>query len=214
MCEDSQEIKLNGFHKETEKTESEQLDKLFSALSKTQLEMETAKEDSTNPFFRSKYADLKSVVASSRPYLAANGLCVIQRTKPDEKGQVYLYTRLGHASGQWMESKMAIRPAKSDIQGIGSYITYLRRYMYAALVGVVTGEEDDDGERAMIRSSKNISNDQIREIENLMDKIESFDKKKFFTWCQINYLSELKTDKYESVIKSLKAKIRSSKNGE
>jgi hypothetical protein len=208
-----EEIKLNGYSNPAEKTESEELDQLFTALSKAQLEMETASEDSTNPFFKSKYADLKSVVSSSRPHLAAHGLCIIQRTMPDENGQVYLYTRLGHTSGQWMESKMAIKPAKSDIQGIGSYITYLRRYMYSSMVGVVTGIEDDDGEKAMTRTSKPLNEKQIAEIESLISSIENFDRKKFYQWCQVKDIKDLKTDKYEGIINSLKAKIRSNGNG-
>lgn len=126
-----------------------ELDKLFGALAKAQLEMEVAKTDSINPYFKSRYADLASVVKASRPFLAKNGLCVIQRTLTQPNGDVFLYTRLCHASGQWIESNMAVKPPKADIQTLGSYLTYLRRYMYAAVTGVVAGDEDDDGEVAM-----------------------------------------------------------------
>jgi len=129
--------------------ESAELNKLFEALAKAQLEMEVAKTDSTNPYFKSKYADLRSVVDASRPFLAKNGLCVVQRTIPGNNGTSYLYTRLGHLSGQWMESYMPINPPKQDIQTLGSYMTYLRRYSYSSMVGVVAGDEDDDGESAM-----------------------------------------------------------------
>ena len=126
--------------------ESEELNKLFEALAKAQMEMEVAKTDSTNPYFKSKYADLRSVVEASRPFLAKNGICVIQRTIPGNNGTSYLHTRLGHLSGQWMESLMPINPPKQDIQTLGSYMTYLRRYSYSSMVGVVAGDEDDDGE--------------------------------------------------------------------
>lgn len=59
-----------------------------------------------------------------------------------------LMTRLCHASGQWIESSMTVNPPKQDIQSLGSYLTYLRRYTYSAIVGVVASEEDDDGEAA------------------------------------------------------------------
>lgn len=137
--------------------ESDQLSELFASLAKSQLEMEIAKTDCANPFFKSKYADLTSVVKASRPFLAKNGLSVIQRILPSTQGVPYLYTRLCHASGQWIESKMAIIPAKNDIQTTGSYITYLRRYCYAAIVGVVSSEEDDDAEQA-IQNERKISN--------------------------------------------------------
>ena len=131
------------------KDESLELGELFGALAKAQIDMEVAKTDSTNPFFKSKYADLATVVKASRPYLAKNGLCVIQRVLPEDSGQLTLFSRLCHSSGQWMESRMPINPPKQDIQTLGSYITYLRRYSYAAIAGVVAADEDDDGEKAM-----------------------------------------------------------------
>lgn len=132
--------------------ESAELNKLFEALAKAQLEMEVAKTDSTNPYFKSKYADLKSVIEASRPFLSKNGLCVIQRPIPGDEGRSFLHTRLGHLSGQWMESLMPVNPPKQDIQTLGSYLTYLRRYSYSSMVGVVAGDEDDDGETAMTSS--------------------------------------------------------------
>lgn len=135
------------------KAEVREVGELFGALAKAQMEMEMAKQDSKNPFFKSNYADLAAIVKASRPYLAKNGLCVIQRIVPNGIGD-YLYTVLGHASGQFIESKMRINPPKNDIQTIGSYITYLRRYCYAAIVGVVAADEDDDGESAMVEARK------------------------------------------------------------
>jgi hypothetical protein len=136
----------------TKRTESVELNKLFEALAKAQLDMEVAKTDSTNPYFKSKYADLKALIDASRPFLAKNGICVVQRPIPAEDGRPYLYTRMGHLSGQWMESFMPINPPKQDIQTLGSYLTYLRRYSYSSMVGVVAGDEDDDGETAMTSS--------------------------------------------------------------
>jgi len=130
-------------------SESKELNKLFEALAKAQLEMEVAKTDSVNPYFKSRYADLASVVKASRPFLAKNGICIIQRAITHPSGDIFLHTRLCHASGQWIESNMQVKPPKNDIQTMGSYLTYLRRYMYAALTGVVASDEDDDGENAM-----------------------------------------------------------------
>ena len=128
--------------------ESNELDKLFTALAKAQEEMEVAKTDAANPFFQSKYADLPSVVKASRPFLSKNGLSVMQITRLIDKNEVLL-TRLCHASGQWIESHMLVKPKKDDIQTYGSTLTYLRRYAYSALVGVVASGDDDDGEVAM-----------------------------------------------------------------
>ncbi len=129
---------------------SEQLNELFSALAKAQAEMAVAELSSSNPFFKSKYADFTTIVKASRPSLTKNGLCVIQQILPNE-GFGTLHTVLGHSSGQFIESQVEIKPIKADVQSVGSYITYLKRYSYAALVGLTTGEEDDDGEAAVQR---------------------------------------------------------------
>lgn len=151
MENEVENIPLLSPQKPTEgrKTESEELGELFAALAKAQLEMEVAKTDNANPFFKSKYADLTSVVKASRPYLAKNGIAIIQRVLPADGSHGFLFTRLCHATGQWIESCMEINPPKHDIQSVGSYITYLRRYCYAAIAGVVSAEEDDDGEAVM-----------------------------------------------------------------
>lgn len=128
---------------------SEDLKELFTALSKAQAEMKTAGLNAENPYFKSAYADLAEIVRVSRPALAKNGLSVIQQILPNEDGQNILHCILAHSSGQWIETRMRILPVKNDIQSMASYITYLRRYSYAAIVGVVTADEDDDGEKAV-----------------------------------------------------------------
>jgi len=133
---------------EEDSSESQSLDKLYAALSKAQLEMLPAKTGSSNPFFKSKYADLASIVKASRKALGINGLAVIQRIIRSGSAGMTLMTRLCHASGQWIESSMTVNPPKQDIQSLGSYLTYLRRYTYSAIVGVVASEEDDDGAAA------------------------------------------------------------------
>lgn len=140
--------------------QSEQLDQLFTALAKAQEKMGVAVKDSTNPFLKSRYADLEAVVKASRSALAANGLCVIQIISEGPEGK-NLKTRLGHSSGQWMESSVYINPEKKDIQSLGSYITYLRRYSYAAMVGVITSD-DDDGESSMQRNGNQKAKEEKR----------------------------------------------------
>src|ERR1700742_2994944 len=113
---------------------SQELGELMGALAKAQGEMEVAGKDSANPFFKSKYADLASIVSASRPYLAKNGLSVMQKIELDGEDRRILVTILGHSSGQFITSRMIINPLKEDIQSLGSAITYLRRYAYASLV--------------------------------------------------------------------------------
>ncbi len=131
---------------------STELNELFSAMSLAQSEIKVAIKDSSNPFFKSSYANLQSIIEASRPALCKNKLSVLQQITSEE-GQDYLVTMLCHASGQWISSRMRITPAKQDVQSLGSYITYLRRYSYASLIGVYDGQEDDDGNAAVQEST-------------------------------------------------------------
>ena len=137
---------------DVERYQTKELGELFSALTKAQAVMTDAKTDSDNPFFKSKYADLSSVVKAARKPLTGNGLSVTQFIR-EKNGKAFLFTRLGHTSGQWIDSFVGIQPLKEDIQSLGSYLTYLRRYSYAAIVGVVASDEDDDGEETMGRTT-------------------------------------------------------------
>ena len=134
----------------TQHTQSSTIGKLAFALAKAQGEMQAAKKDSANPFFKSKYADLHEVWSTIRKPLAANELAVIQATRIDGN-EVRLETTLAHSSGECVASAYPVAPQKRDPQGYGSALTYARRYALSALVGVVS-EIDDDGESAMIRT--------------------------------------------------------------
>lgn len=135
---------------------SESLTKLATALAKAQGEMENAAKTSDNPFFRSKYADLAEVINTVRPVLAKHGLSVVQMPGFDGTA-VYVENVILHESGEWMSatsgSPMPIMTTKDgrelppSPQGVGSAITYLRRYSLAA-VCMVAQEDDDDAEAA------------------------------------------------------------------
>ncbi len=118
---------------------------LAEALSQAQGAMKNAVKDSDNPFFKSKYADLASVVNASREVLHSHGLAVVQLPTM-VGGKLILEYVLLHSSGEYIGSELEMTPVKNDPQGIGSAITYARRYTWAALVGVAT--EDDDGNAA------------------------------------------------------------------
>jgi hypothetical protein len=141
--------------------QSEQINELAAALAKAQGEFGVARKSADNPFFKSKYADLAEVVSACRAQLSKHGLAVIQQVLRDEAG-VFLRSTLAHSSGQWIASEYAVRPMRvvkdregrateveaNDPQSVGSALTYARRYSWAALTGVVTDSEDDDGNAA------------------------------------------------------------------
>jgi hypothetical protein len=134
---------LKGSEEIMKKTDN--LNELFTALSKAQGEIENAKKDSTNPFFKSKYADLAEVINVAKEPLSNNGLSVLQLPS-NEDGVVTVSTILAHSSGQYIINDISATAEKLDIQTIGKLITYLRRYSYSAIVGIA--QEDDDGNAA------------------------------------------------------------------
>lgn len=130
--------------------QSEQIDLLLTAVNEMQKERLFALKDSANPFFKSRYADLSSCWEAGRDPLTKNGLSVIQMTDYDDQGRPVIVTTLGHKSGQWMRGRLLMIPAKDDPQGVGSAITYGRRYALCGALGICP--DDDDGEMAMNRN--------------------------------------------------------------
>jgi hypothetical protein len=131
---------------------SNELKDLAAALAKAQAEMQGAIKDSSNPFFKSKYADLESVWEAIRIPLTKNGLSVVQGTEYLPEAGTCVVTRLLHSSGQWIEGVLPIMAIKPEPQAMGSALTYSRRYALAAIAGVV--QVDDDAEAAQGRGDQ------------------------------------------------------------
>lgn len=118
---------------------SESIKEIATALCKFQSEVEKIKKSETNPFFKSKYADLSSILDVIRQPLSNNGISFVQFPK----GQHELETMLMHISGEWMSETYSMTPTKNDPQGLGSVITYQRRYALGAILGLNIDEDDD-----------------------------------------------------------------------
>ena len=131
-------------------TQSNEIGALALALSKAQGVMKHAIKDSNNPHFKSKYADLTSCLEAVREPLSKNGLAIVQLPSRSTEGLVELTTMLIHESGQWIGSTASTRVNKDDAQGMGSALSYLRRYCLMSVTGL--GADDDDGEQAMHRN--------------------------------------------------------------
>lgn len=129
---------------------SEDIRQLAKALLAVQHKLAPATRDATNPFTRSTYATLNSVMNSCREALIANGIWLTQIPVPADHGYIGLYTKLTHVeTGQFQASLTVLPLQKNDCQGAGSAITYARRYALTAMLGMVT-EDDDDGEGAKL----------------------------------------------------------------
>jgi hypothetical protein len=125
---------------------SEQIGDLMLALAKAQSEFTYAAKDSENPAFRSKYADLASVIAAVRPVLSKHGIAFLQMDGSDVERQTASVTTSLHHGEQWI-NMTAEAPAMGlkgfNVQSLGAAWTYLRRYSLQALVGLAS--DDDDG---------------------------------------------------------------------
>jgi len=128
---------------------SDQLDKLAAALVKVQATVSTVKTDAENTHFHFKYATLDAIWDAVRKPLTDNGLSVVQMPGvfKSEGNVASLETILLHSSGQWISLVGQAPVSQADPQGVGSVITYLRRYGLAAVTSVVP-DEDDDGNAA------------------------------------------------------------------
>jgi len=133
---------------------SDSIGKIATALLKAQREITFAAKDANNPFFKSKYADLPTVIDAVKPALNNAGIVFIQSATPSESGTLSLATRLIHESGEWIEDVATAPLQKNDPQGYGSAITYLRRYSLAAFTGLY--QDDDDGQAASQAAKKTV----------------------------------------------------------
>ena len=122
------------------------MENIAKALVAAQSEMTKAQKGGTNPHFRSKYADLGNVMDACLPALNKNNIAVVQSMK-SENGEDYVVTRFVHTSGETLECSVRLIIGKADMQGMGSAITYARRYGLMSLAGIAP--EDDDGTAAV-----------------------------------------------------------------
>lgn len=210
---------------------SSEIKDLAIALAKAQSEMPIANLNRSNPYFKSRYADLMSIVDASRPSLTKYGLSVTQQLTDDESGMSWLITTLWHISGQWLETRKRVVPAKNDIQTISSHTTYLKRMCYASLIGVVTGDEDDDGEMAVATSRETfakgtalntkynprevspetVSKEQISELEYELSEYPDI-AEMVLDGLKIQSIADMPKDKFRASIERIR-QIKSLRNG-
>ena len=122
---------------------SESITKLTMALVKFQGQMLKVGKDSINPHFKNKYASLSTIIEATQKPLADVGLAVVQMPS----GENCLTTMLIHESGEFISETYKMTPQRNDPQGLGSAITYQRRYALGAVLNLNI-DEDDDGNQA------------------------------------------------------------------
>lgn len=183
---------------------SETIEKLALALCSAQGEMGGAVKGSANPFFKTSYADLTSVIRVIKEPCFKNGLSYVQFPIRNENG-VGVVTRLMHTSGQWLESEYTLPIQKLDAQSAGACVTYARRFALQALFGIPS--VDNDGEDLALRSVKEtITDEQCQKIADMIELSKS-DLAKFNKAFQIEDLKELPKASYQKALKLLQGKL-------
>ena len=135
--------------------QSDDINEIATALAKAQGAMQNAVMNRVNPHFRSKYADLSSVLDAIRTPLSANGLAIVQTMKQTDGG-LMLRTTLMHSSGQFIATEYPL-PNTQKAHEMGSALTYARRYSISSLI-CNSADEDDDGNIAMSSKTNGTSN--------------------------------------------------------
>ncbi len=189
---------------------TEQKNQLALALSKAQGMIKGAVKDSTNPHFKSKYADLASVWDACREALSQNELAVMQ--VPEMQGGVIgIRTKLIHSSGEYEEGFFPLAvPVTAKAQEMGSAMTYLRRYALSAMVGVAPEDDDGNGANATGGQKIELKTETLTagQEANLIEWIETTqsDKAKLLEAYKVAKLTDLSPAQYQHAIGALKKK--------
>ena len=144
---------------------------IAAALSAAQAEMGSAPKSANNPHFKSKYADLDSVMDACRPALNRHGIAVIQPPIDDESGR-YVETRLLHSSGESLSCRVPLIVQKNDMQGYGSAVTYARRYGLMCMAGIAP--DDDDGNAAVAAAPRQKSKPEPKPANDAAQKATEY----------------------------------------
>lgn len=125
-------------------TTSETIGAIAPALIKAQSQMQGITKEGKNPAFRCKYVTLDSILDTLRPILTSNGLMLTQgSTPPWGVESITVESRIIHTSGEWISTTVTIPVTKPDAHGLGSALTYGRRYSVSALLAISADEDDD-----------------------------------------------------------------------
>lgn len=181
---------------------------LFAAMSKAFPEIEGALKDRNNPAFKSKYADLSSVVDAVKPALAKHSLFFVQMTH-EQQGGVCVETIVGHAEGeQFSFGKLFVPAGKQDAQGYGSALTYARRYSLMTAFGVCP--EDDDGNAAVQATPQrqqepaaHINGEQLKKIQAEIDRTGT-DTQAICKGYSVKALAELNASQFAQAMSALR----------
>jgi hypothetical protein len=195
--------------------QSYSIGKIAEAMSKAQGEMMYADADRRNEYFNASYATLNSVIMAVKTPLANAGIAFFQTTELSNDNTVICTTTLAHKSGEWIKSMLGMKPAKNDPQGIGSALSYIRRYSLAAITGIA--QADDDAESATVRPSARLEMEkanaeplspaQVTAFKNLISKSDS-EETDVLEFVGVTTIEELNVGKFNTACDTMRRKIK------
>ncbi len=202
---------------------SESIVEISKAMAKFQAEVKQPFKDANNPFFKSKYVPLESVVESITSIAPNHGISFVQWASNDDTGRVGVSTMIMHTSGEYIEfDPVYMNADKNTAQGAGALISYLKRYSLSAVFGI-TSDQDDDGNHASGNTNKPKQQPKARpeQIKDLQDKIkqaveiggDDATEQKVMQWLKISEYDTVTEAQINPMIKQLNVLISSKRGG-
>ena len=147
---------------------------LATALAKAQAEFTTVPQSGFNPHFKNKFSTFQDHVDAARPILARHGLAISQMPNLlAESDRFVLTTILMHESGEKIVSNQPIFAIKQDAQSMGSAITYAKRYAYGAILGMASGDFEDDGNAATAPAKPTPAPKKVESNQSLAERVNA-----------------------------------------
>ena len=201
---------------------SESIVEISKAMAKFQAEVKQPFKDANNPFFKSKYVPLESVVESITSIAPKHGISFVQWASNDENGRVGVSTMIMHTSGEYIEfDPVYMNADKNTAQGAGALISYLKRYSLSAVFGI-TSDQDDDGNHASGNTNKPKQQPKAKQehIKDLKDKIKQAveiggndaTEQKVMQWLKISDYDNVTEAQINPMIKQLNVLIDSKRS--
>lgn len=201
---------------------SESIVEISKAMAKFQSEVKQPFKDANNPFFKSKYVPLESVVESITSIAPKHGISFVQWASNDDTGRVGVSTMIMHTSGEYIEfDPVYMNADKNTAQGAGALISYLKRYSLSAVFGI-TSDQDDDGNHASGNTNKPKQQPKARpeQIKDLKDKIkqaveiggDDATEQKVMQWLKISDYDTVTEAQINPMIKQLNLLIDSKRS--
>ena len=183
---------------------SESIAELAKALCKAQSQMGGAAKTANNPFFKSKYADLSSVVQAIKEPFSDNGLSYVQ-FPISTNSAIGVVTRLMHESGEYLEQEYYLPLQKLDAQSAMGLITYARRGALMAVAGIPA--QDLDCEDAVLRGKpKTITPPQVASLYEALEESDS-DLEKFLKTFKKDSIESFTEPEYIRALQMIEMKM-------